>query len=37
MDLLFGFCGAWVLILVAKKILAPLIQKDENYYGGNDD
>lgn len=35
--ILLGFAGAWALILFAKKVLAPLIQKKEDYYGGNDD
>lgn len=33
--ILFGFVGAWILILVSKRILAPLLQKSEDYYGGN--
>lgn len=38
--IIFGFAGAWVLILFSKRILAPLLQKSEDYYdgdGGNDD
>ena len=36
-DMLFGFLGCAVLIFVAKKIVAPLIQRDEDYYDGGDD
>ncbi len=46
-DILLGFCGAWLLILLAKIIMAKLLQRNENYYeehseidgnggGGND-
>lgn len=35
--IVFGFIGAWVLILFAKRILAPLLQKSEDYYGGTDE
>ncbi|MCU6763139.1 Uncharacterised protein [uncultured Roseburia sp.] len=38
--IIFGFAGAWILILFSKRILAPLLQKSEDYYdgdGGNDD
>lgn len=38
--IIFGFAGAWILILFSKRILAPLLQKSEEYYdgdGGNDD
>ena len=31
-DLIFGFLGCSLLILVAKVILAPIIQKREDYY-----
>ena len=31
-DLLIGFAGAWVLILLAKVAMAKLLQRDENYY-----
>lgn len=34
---LFGFVGAWILILFSKRILGPLLQKDENYYGEADE
>ncbi len=37
-DVIFGFVGAWVLILFAKKVLAPWLQRKEDYYdGGSDD
>lgn len=38
-DILFGFFGCALLIVVAKVILAPIIQKREDYYddGGEDD
>lgn len=34
-----GFFGCWILIIVAKLIMAPLIQKDPDYYheGGEKD
>ena len=41
-DLLIGFAGAWVLILLAKVVMAKILQRDENYYessgkdGGSD-
>lgn len=35
-DILMGFIGGWVLILFAKQILAPLLQRDEDYYDGGD-
>ena len=28
---------AYGIILVSKRILAPLLQKSEDYYGGNDE
>ena len=31
-DLLIGFAGAWALILLAKVVMAKLLQRDENYY-----
>lgn len=34
---LVGFVGAWVLILLAKKLLPALIQRSEEYYGGSDE
>lgn len=30
---LIGFIGGWILIIVGKLILGPLLQRDENYYG----
>lgn len=35
--IVFGFIGAWALILFSKRILAPLLQKSEDYYGGTDE
>lgn len=35
-DILIAFFGGWLLILFAKKILAPLLQRDEDYYDGGD-
>lgn len=35
-----GFFGCWILIIAAKLIMAPLLQKDPDYYdegGGEDD
>ena len=34
--LIMGFVGGWALILFAKKLLGPLLQRDENYYDGGD-
>lgn len=31
-DLLIGFAGAWALILLAKVVMAKILQRDENYY-----
>lgn len=31
-DIFFGFVGAWVLIIVSKMIMAPLLQRDKDYY-----
>ncbi len=38
-NIFFGFVGAWVLIILAKMIMAPLLQRDEDYYdrGGEKD
>ncbi len=36
-DIVIGFVGGWILILFAKRVLAPLLQRDENYYDGGDD
>ena len=37
--ILFAFVGCWLLILLAKLILTPLLQREENYYeeGSDDD
>ncbi|MDO4204126.1 MAG: hypothetical protein Q4D07_06520 [Selenomonadaceae bacterium] len=34
-----GFLGCWVLIIVAKLIMAPLLQREPDYYneGGEED
>lgn len=31
-DALIAFFGGWILILFAKKVLAPALQRDEDYY-----
>ena len=31
-DLLIGFAGAWALILLAKVVMAKILQREENYY-----
>ena len=31
-DIFFGFIACWVLIIMAKLIMAPLLQRDEDYY-----
>ena len=36
-DILFGLVGCSVLIIVAKKIVGPILQRDEDYYDGGDD
>ena len=36
-DVLFGIVGCGVLIIVAKKIVGPLIQRDEDYYESDSD
>ncbi len=36
-DILFGLVGCAALIILAKIIVAPLIQKDEDYYEGGED
>lgn len=36
----FGFVACWALIIMAKLIMAPLLQRDEDYYdrrGGDND
>jgi hypothetical protein len=35
-DIVMGFVGGWVLILFAKQLLGPLLQRDEDYYDGGD-
>lgn len=37
MILLFGFVGCWILIILAKIIMTPLLQRDEDYYQKGDD
>lgn len=38
-DILIGFAGAWLLIFLAKILMARLLQRDEEYYekGGSKD
>lgn len=40
-NIFFGFVGCWVLIILSKIIMAPLLQRDESYYdeeaGGDGD
>lgn len=31
-DILLGFAGAWILIFLAKIVMANLFQRKENYY-----
>lgn len=35
-DIIIGFGGAWLLIILAKKIIAPVLQRKEEYYDGGD-
>lgn len=35
-DIFFGFFGCWILIITAKLIMTPLLQRDENYYDDKD-
>ena len=37
-DIFFGFAGCWALIIMAKIIMASVLQRDESYYedGGED-
>ena len=28
----FAFVGCWILIILAKLVMTPLLQRDENYY-----
>lgn len=37
MMVVFGFLGCWVLIITAKLIMSPLLQRDEDYYQKGDD
>lgn len=38
-NIFFGFAGCWVLIIISKMIMMPLLQRDETYYDnrGDDD
>jgi uncharacterized membrane protein len=38
-NIFFGFVGCWALIIVSKIIMAPILQRDEDYYEsvGDDD
>lgn len=38
-DIAIGFAGAWILIFLAKKLIAVLFQRKEDYYddGGDKD
>lgn len=36
-DAVIGFVGAFILIFVSKKIIGPLLQKKEDYYGDDND
>ena len=33
----FSFIGCWILIIMAKLIMTPLLQRDEDYYQKGDD
>ena len=35
-DVVLGFGGAWLLILLAKKIMTSLFQRSEDYYDGGE-
>lgn len=35
-DIFFGFAGCWALIIIAKMIMAPMLQRKEDYYTGGD-
>lgn len=38
-NVFFGFVGAWALIIMSKMIMAPILQRPEDYYddkGGED-
>ena len=36
-NVFFGFVGCWALIIVAKMMMAPLLQREEDYYDRADD
>ncbi len=36
-NVFFGFVGCWILIIVSKLMMAPLLQRDEDYYNDNYD
>ncbi len=41
-NIIFGFLGSWLLIILSKMIMMPILQKKEDYYeeknsGGDDD
>lgn len=36
-DVVIGFGGAWLLILLAKKLITFLFQRKEDYYDGGED
>ncbi len=31
-DILLGFCGCWLLMLLAKKLLYPFVRRNASYY-----
>lgn len=35
-DIVLGFVGGWILILLSKRVIGPLLQRDEDYYDGGD-
>ena len=35
-DVVMGFAGAWILILLAKKIMTSLFQRSTDYYDGGE-
>lgn len=35
-DIVISFVGGWILILTATKIMAPILQRREDYYDGGD-
>ena len=36
-DVIIGFIGAWILILFAKKVMGPVLQRKEDYYEGGEE